>query len=138
MHNTLENLTPTLRQIHNIEEGGLTEYCPGSIQDTRYGRDLKVNSEDLYYQIKPLNGYVKSSTIDEFKYAVPTNSMKKYNPNYVDRLMFINDKGSQSPENTGGGTRECKIPRYHVARIQHLLCLVFTVCIHYCISVRTV
>ena len=90
-----QNAINVLRQIHNIEEGGLTEYCPGSIQDTRYGRDLKVNSEDLYYQIKPLNGYVKSSTIDEFKYAVPTSSMKKYNPNYVDRLMFINDGGSK-------------------------------------------
>ena len=90
-----QNAINVLRQIHNIEEGGLTEYCPGSIQDTRYGRDLKVNSEDLYYQIKPLNGYVKSSTIDEFKYAVPTSSMKKYNPNYVDRLMFINDNGSK-------------------------------------------
>lgn len=90
-----QNAINVLKQIHNIEEGGLTEYCPGSIQDTRYGRDLKVNSEDLYYQIKPLNGYVKSSTIDEFKYAVPTNSMKKYNPNYVNRLMFINDNGSK-------------------------------------------
>jgi hypothetical protein len=90
-----QNAINVLRQIHNIEEGGLTEYCPGSIQDTRYGRDLKVNSEDLYYQIKPLNGYVKSSTIEGFKYAVPTSSMKKYNPNYVDRLMFINDNGSK-------------------------------------------
>ena len=90
-----QNAINVLRQIHNIEEGGLTEYCPGSIQDTRYGRDLKVNSENLYYQIKPLNGYVKSSTIEGFKYAVPTSSMKKYNPNYVDRLMFINDNGSK-------------------------------------------
>jgi hypothetical protein len=42
-----QNAINVLRQIHNIEEGGLTEYCPGSIQDTRYGRDLKVNSENL-------------------------------------------------------------------------------------------
>jgi len=90
-----QNAINVLKQIHNIEEGGLTEYCPGSIQDTRYGRDLKVNSENLYYQIKPLNGNVKDSTIEGFKYAVPTNSMKKYNPNYVDRLMFINDNGSK-------------------------------------------
>jgi hypothetical protein len=33
--------------------------------------------------------------IEGFNYAVPTNSMKKYNPNYVDRLMFINDNGSK-------------------------------------------
>jgi hypothetical protein len=90
-----QNAINVLKQIHNIEEGGLTEYCPGSIQDTRYGRDLKVNGENLYYQIKPLNGNVKDSTIEGFKYAVPTNSMKKYNPNYVDRLMFINDNGSK-------------------------------------------
>jgi hypothetical protein len=90
-----QNAINVLKQIHNIEEGGLTEYCPGSIQDTRYGRDLKVNSENLYYQIKPLNGNVKDSTIEGFKYAVPTNSMKKYNTNYVDRLMFINDNGSK-------------------------------------------
>jgi hypothetical protein len=90
-----QNAINVLKQIHNIEEGGLTEYCPGSIQDTRYGRDLKVNSENLYYQIKPLNGNVKDSTVEGFKYAVPTNSMKKYNPNYVDRLMFINDNGSK-------------------------------------------
>lgn len=91
-----QNAINVLKQIHNITgEGGLTEYCPGSIQDTRYGRDLKVNDENLYYQIKPLNGNVKSSTIDDFKYAVPTNSMKKYNPNFVDRLLFISDDGSK-------------------------------------------
>jgi len=90
-----QNAINVLKQIHNIQEGGLTEYCPGSIQDTRYGRDLKVNSENLYYQIKPLNGNVKDSMIEGFNYAVPTNSMKKYNPNYVDRLMFINDNGSK-------------------------------------------
>jgi len=89
-----QNAINVLKQIYNIEEGGLTEYCPGSIQDTRYGRDLKVNSENLYYQIKPLNGKLKPSTIDGFKYAVPTNSMKMYNPNYVDLLMFISDNGS--------------------------------------------
>ena len=90
-----QNAINVLKQIHNIGEGGLTEYCPGSIQDTIYGRDLKVNDENLYYQIKPLNGNVKESTIEGFKYAVPTNSMKKYNPNYVNRLMFINDNGSK-------------------------------------------
>jgi len=90
-----QNAINVLKQIHNIGEGGLTEYCPGSIQDTRYGRDLRVNDENLYYQIKPLNGNVKDSTVEGFKYAVPTNSMKKYNPNYVDRLMFINDNGSK-------------------------------------------
>jgi len=90
-----QNAINVLKQIHNIGEGGLTKYCPGSIQDTRYGRDLRVNDENLYYQIKPLNGNVKDSTVEGFKYAVPTNSMKKYNPNYVDRLMFINDNGSK-------------------------------------------
>jgi hypothetical protein len=90
-----QNGINVIKQIHDIEEGGLTEYCPGSVQDTRYGRDLKVNDENLYYQIKPLKGNVKFSTVEGFKYAVPTRSMKKYNPNYVDRIMFINDDGSK-------------------------------------------
>ena len=91
-----QNAINVLKNIHNITgQGGITEYCPGSIQDTRYGRDLKINSENLYYQIKPLKGNVKGSTIDDFKHAVPTSSMKKYNPSYVDRIMFINEDGSK-------------------------------------------
>jgi len=90
-----QNAINVLKQIHNIGEGGLTEYCPGSIEDTIYGRDLKVNDENLYYQIKPLKGPVKPSTTEGFKYLVPSSSMKTYNPKYVDRLMFINEKGSK-------------------------------------------
>jgi hypothetical protein len=90
-----QNGIKILRKIHNIEEGGITEYCPGSIQDTRFGRDLKVNEEDLYYQIKPFAGTLQPSKIEEFKYLVPTRSMKKYNPKYVDRLLFVNDKGNK-------------------------------------------
>jgi len=90
-----QNAINVLKQIHNIGEGGLTEYCPGSIEDTIYGRDLKVNDENLYYQIKPLKGPVKPSTVEGFKYLVPSSSMKPYNPKYVDRLMFINEKGSK-------------------------------------------
>ena len=46
-------------KIHNVGEEGITEYCPGSIEDTRYGRDVKINLEvPLYYQIKPFNGDV--------------------------------------------------------------------------------
>ena len=90
-----QNGIKILRKIHNIEEGGITEYCPGSIQDTKFGRDLKVNEEDLYYQIKPFAGTLQPSKIEEFKYLVPTRSMKKYNPKYVDRLLFVNDKGNK-------------------------------------------
>lgn len=79
-----------LLKIHNIGEEGITEYCPGSIEDTRYGRDLKINNEDLYYQIKPLNGVMRET---EKGYEIPTHSMKKYG-NTVDRLMFISQKGN--------------------------------------------
>jgi len=79
-----------LLKIHNIGEEGITEYCPGSIEDTRYGRDLKINNEDLYYQIKPLNGVMRET---EKGYEIPTYSMKKYG-NTVDRLMFISQKGN--------------------------------------------
>jgi len=79
-----------LLKIHNIGEDGITEYCPGSIEDTRYGRDLKVNSENLYYQIKPLNGTMRET---ENGYEIPTHSMKKYG-NTVDRIMFISQKGN--------------------------------------------
>ena len=75
-----------LLKLHSVGEEGITEYCPGSIEDTKYGRDLKINSEPpIYYQIKPLNGDVKET---ENGYAVPTHSMKKY-PNTVDRLLFV-------------------------------------------------
>ena len=79
-----------LLKIHNIGEEGITEYCPGSIEDTRYGRDLKINNENLYYQIKPLNGVMRET---EKGYEIPTHSMKKYG-NTVDRLMFISQKGN--------------------------------------------
>lgn len=79
-----------LLKIHNIGEEGITEYCPGSIEDTKYGRDLKINSEDLYYQIKPLNGTMRET---ENGYEIPTHSMKKYG-NTVDRLMFISQRGN--------------------------------------------
>jgi len=29
--------------IHGVEEGSITEYCPGSIEDTKNGRDIKVS-----------------------------------------------------------------------------------------------
>ena len=79
-----------LMKLHNVGEEGITEYCPGSIEDTRYGRDLKINNEDLYYQIKPLNGVMRET---EKGYEIPTHSMKKYG-NTVDRLMFISQKGN--------------------------------------------
>ncbi len=79
-----------LMKIHNVGEEGITEYCPGSIEDTRYGRDVKINLEvPLYYQIKPFNGDVKKT---ENGYLVPTHSMKRY-PKTVDRFIFVGKNG---------------------------------------------
>lgn len=77
--------------IHGVEEGSITEYCPGSIEDTVNGRDIKVSvgTETYYYQVKPLSGPLREQ---DGKYLIYTNSMKKY-PNTVDRIIFVNDKG---------------------------------------------
>lgn len=79
-----------LMNIHNVGEEGITEYCPGSIEDTRYGRDVKINLDTpLYYQIKPLNGLIEQN---KNGYVVPTHSMKRY-PKTVDRFIFVAKKG---------------------------------------------
>ena len=79
-----------LMKIHNVGEEGITEYCPGSIEDTKYGRDVKINlEEELYYQIKPLNGEVNKT---KNGYLVPTNGMKKY-PKTVQRFIFVGKDG---------------------------------------------
>ena len=78
-------------EIHGVEKGSITEYCPGSVEDTINGRDIKVvvGTETIYYQVKPLTGLLKE---EGGKYKIPTHSMKKY-PNTVNRIMFINDRG---------------------------------------------
>jgi hypothetical protein len=81
-----------LISYHNIDEGGITQYCPGSIEDTINGRDLKINGEDIYYQVKPLTGDMLMT--DDGKYLIPTHSMKKYGDT-VDRFIFINTKGNK-------------------------------------------
>jgi hypothetical protein len=74
-----------LSKVHNTGEGGITEFCPGSIQDTRYGRDMKINDENIYYQAKPLKGLEIN---DEGNFIVRTHSMKDYGPK-VDRIIFV-------------------------------------------------
>ena len=81
-----------LMNIHNVGEGGITQYCPGSIEDTRNGRDFRINGDNVYYQVKPLNGFMKKT--DDGKYLIPTHSMKKYGST-VDRFIFINTKGDK-------------------------------------------
>ena len=78
-------------KIHGVGEGSITEYCPGSLEDTINGRDIKVTvgTETIYYQVKPLSGPLKQ---DKGEYIIYTNSMKKY-PNTVDRIIFLNEKG---------------------------------------------
>lgn len=78
-------------KIHRVGEGSITEYCPGSVEDTVNGRDFKVSTgtETHYYQSKPLNGELKE---ENGKYLIYTHSMKPYG-NTVDRLIFLNDKG---------------------------------------------
>jgi hypothetical protein len=80
-----------IMKIHGVGEGSITEYCPGSREDTINGRDIKVTvgSETIYYQVKPLSGPLKQ---DKSEYVIYTNSMKKY-PNTVDRIIFLNEKG---------------------------------------------
>ncbi len=79
---------PVLIKIHNITEDGLTQYCPGSKQDTLFGRDFKVNDDNLYYQIKPL----KSTMFQQNgRYNIRTSNFKKYGKT-VDRFMFISNK----------------------------------------------
>jgi hypothetical protein len=78
--------------LHNVDEGGITQYCPGSIEDTRYGRDLKINNENMYYQVKPLTGMMKMT--DDGKYLIPTSNMKKYGKT-VTRFIFINTRGNK-------------------------------------------
>ena len=56
---------------------------------------VKPNKLMLKHTFALIEGNVKGSTIDDFKHAVPTSSMKKYNPSYVDRIMFINEDGSK-------------------------------------------
>jgi len=74
-----------LSKVHNTGEGGITEFCPGSIQDTRYGRDMKINDENIYYQAKPFKGLEIN---DEGNFIVRTHSMKDYGPK-VDRIIFV-------------------------------------------------
>ena len=81
-----------LMTLHNVDEGGITQYCPGSIEDTKYGRDLKINEENMYYQVKPLTGMMKMT--DDGKYLIPTSSMKKYGRT-VTRFIFINARGNK-------------------------------------------
>ena len=78
-------------KLHRVEEGSITEYCPGSVEDTVNGRDFKVSvgTETYYYQSKPLNGELKEQN---GKYIIYTHSMKPYG-NTVDRLIFLNEKG---------------------------------------------
>jgi len=79
-----------LMKLHNLGEEGITEYCPGSIEDTIYGRDVRINLETpIYYQIKPLNGLIKKT---ENGYLVPTHSMKRY-PKTVDKFIFVGKNG---------------------------------------------
>lgn len=80
-----------IMDIHGVEEGSITEYCPGSIEDTVNGRDIKVSTgtETYYYQVKPLNGEM---SLENGKYVIYTHSMKKY-PNTVDRFIFLNERG---------------------------------------------
>lgn len=79
---------PVLFKLHNIDDSGITQYCPGSKQDTLFGRDFKINTEEnLYYQIKPLKGLVK---VEGDNYIIRTSNFKKYG-NTVQRLMFISD-----------------------------------------------
>jgi hypothetical protein len=79
---------PVLFKLHNIDDSGITQYCPGSKQDTLYGRDFKINTEEnLHYQIKPLRGLVK---VEGDNYIIRTSNFKKYG-NTVQRLMFISD-----------------------------------------------
>jgi hypothetical protein len=78
-------------KLHGVGEGSITEYCPGSVEDTVNGRDFKVSTgtEYYYYQSKPLTGEIKE---ENGKYLIYTNSMKPYG-NTVNRLIFLNDKG---------------------------------------------
>jgi len=84
--------------IHRVGEGSITEYCPGSIEDTINGRDFKVSLDTetfYYYQSKPLDGEMveeKDEKNKKVKYVIYTHSMKKYG-NTVDRLIFLNEKG---------------------------------------------
>lgn len=77
--------------IHGVGEGSITEYCPGSVEDTTNGRDFKVSlgTETFYYQSKPLNGDMRE---EDGKYLIYTHSMKPYG-NTVSRLIFLNEKG---------------------------------------------
>jgi len=81
-----------LMSLHNVDEGGITQYCPGSIEDTRNGRDLRINGENIYYQVKPLTGDMLMT--DDGKYLIPSHSMKNYGST-VDRFIFINTKGDK-------------------------------------------
>jgi hypothetical protein len=81
-----------LMPLHSVDEGGITQYCPGSIEDTKNGRDLRINGENMYYQVKPLTGDMKMT--EDGKYLIPTHSMKKYGTT-VDRFIFINTKGDK-------------------------------------------
>jgi hypothetical protein len=79
-------------EIHRVGEGSITEYCPGSIEDTKNGRDFKVSLDTetfYYYQSKPLNGEMVE---ENGKYVIYTHSMKQYG-NTVNRLIFLNEKG---------------------------------------------
>jgi hypothetical protein len=78
-------------KLHGVGEGSITEYCPGSVEDTVNGRDFRVSlgTESYYYQSKPLTGEIKE---ENGKYLIYTNSMKPYGKT-VDRLIFLNDKG---------------------------------------------
>jgi hypothetical protein len=85
-------------EIHRVGEGSITEYCPGSIEDTKNGRDFKVSLDTetfYYYQSKPLNGEMveeKDEKNKKVKYVIYTHSMKQYG-NTVNRLIFLNEKG---------------------------------------------
>lgn len=80
---------PILFKLHNIDDSGITQYCPGSKQDTLFGRDFKINTEDnLHYQIKPLRGLVK---VEGDNYIVRTSNFNKKYGNTVQRIMFISD-----------------------------------------------
>jgi hypothetical protein len=78
---------PVLIRLHNIDSKGMTEYCPGSKEDTLKGRDIKINKENIYYQIKPLSGKISSNNGN---YTVRTSNFKKYG-NTVNRIMFISN-----------------------------------------------
>lgn len=81
-----------IKPPYNIKRKDIKQFCAGSSQDIKEGKDLEVNTKRglKYFQSKPLSWFKFNSETNE--YIINTYFMKNYQSKKVDYIIFASKK----------------------------------------------